>query len=88
MIKELEDNFIAITQYDGISSQPQSGATGEYAGLNAIRKYHESIGEGHRNVCLIPTSAHGTNPASANLCGMKIVPVGCDDLGNIQLSEV
>ena len=88
MIKEIEDNFIAITQYDGISSQPQSGATGEYAGLMAIRRYHESMDQGHRNVCLIPTSAHGTNPATANICGLKIVPVGCDELGNIQLKDV
>lgn len=79
LIREIEDDLIAITQYDGISSQPHSGATGEYAGLMAIKKYHESRGEGHRNICIIPTSAHGTNPATAVICGMKIVPVGCDE---------
>lgn len=88
MIKELEDNLIAITQYDGISSQPQSGASGEYAGLMAIRKYHESIGQGNRNVCLIPTSAHGTNPATAAICGLKVVPVRCDDDGFIMIEDV
>ena len=88
MFAELEDNLIAITQYDAISLQPQSGATGEYAGLMAIRKYHESRGDHHRNICLIPSSAHGTNPATAQICGMKIVGIGCDDTGNIRLDEV
>ena len=87
MIAELEDNLVAITQYDGISLQPQSGAQGEYAGLMAIRGYHESRGEGHRNVCLIPTSAHGTNPATAQICGMKIIPVSCTDNGDINVEE-
>lgn len=68
--------------------QPNSGATGEYAGLLAIAKYHASRGEGHRKICLVPTSAHGTNPASAVLAGMKIIPVKCDDQGNIQLEDV
>jgi len=54
----------------------------------AIRKYHESIGEGHRNICLIPTSAHGTNPATAVICGLKVIPVGCDDRGNINVHEI
>ena len=65
LIKEITDNLIAITQYDCISLQPNSGANGEYAGLMTIKKYHESRGDFHRDVCLIPTSAHGTNPASA-----------------------
>jgi len=88
MIKELEDMLIAITEYDCISLQPNSGANGEFAGLIAIKKYHESIGEGHRNICLIPTSAHGTNPATAVMCGMKVVPIPCDDNGNIDVEVV
>jgi glycine dehydrogenase len=88
MIKEIEDNLIAITQYDGICMQPQSGAQGEYAGLMAIIGYHKSLGQGHRNICLIPTSAHGTNPATAQLCGLKIVPLGCDERGNIRVEEL
>lgn len=88
MIREIEDNLVAVTQYDAISSQPHSGATGEYAGLMAIKKYHESRNEGYRNICLCPTSAHGTNPATAQMCGMKIIPIGCDEEGNIVLEEV
>ena len=88
MIKEIEDNLIAITQYDHISSQPHSGATGEYAGLMAIKKYHESRGDFHRDVCLVPLSAHGTNPETAQICGMKIIPIGTDENGNIKLDEV
>lgn len=85
MIKELEDMLIAVTHYDTISLQPNSGANGEFAGLMAIKKYHESRGEGHRNICLIPTSAHGTNPATAVMCGMKVVPVNCDAKGNMDV---
>ena len=88
LFEEIEHNLIAITQYDGISSQPHSGATGEYAGLMAIKKYHESRGDHHRNICLVPISAHGTNPATAQLCGMKIIPIGCDENGNIDTAEV
>lgn len=88
MIEEIEDNLIAITQYDLISSQPHSGATGEYAGLMAIKKYHESRGDYERNVCLVPLSAHGTNPATAAICGMKIVPIGTDENGNMDVNEV
>ena len=88
MIEEIEDNLVCITQYDAISSQPHSGATGEYAGLMAIKKYHESRGDHQRNICLVPTSAHGTNPATAQLCGMKIVPINCDENGNIRADEV
>jgi len=80
--------LVAITHYDTISLQPNSGANGEFAGLMAIKKYQESIGEGHRNICLIPTSAHGTNPATAVMCGMKVVPIACDDKGNIVIEEV
>lgn len=88
MIGEIEDNLVAVTQYDGISMQPQSGASGEYAGLLAIRKYQNSIGQGHRDVCLIPLSAHGTNPASAVLCGLRVIPVQHDDVGNINIEEL
>ena len=88
LINEIEDNLICITHYDGISSQPHSGATGEYAGLMAIKKYHESRGDFQRNICLCPTSAHGTNPATAQICGMKIIPINCDAQGNIMLEEI
>ncbi len=77
-----------ITGYDAISLQPNSGAQGEYAGLLAIQRYHQSRGEGHRNVCLIPSSAHGTNPASASMVSLKVVVVGCDDNGNIDLDDL
>ena len=72
------EELCAITGYDAFSLQPNSGAQGEYAGLLAIRAYHASKGEAHRNVCLIPSSAHGTNPASAQLAGMQVVVVACD----------
>ncbi|KZN46314.1 aminomethyl-transferring glycine dehydrogenase [Pseudoalteromonas luteoviolacea] len=88
MMTELHDWLVNITGYDAVSLQPNSGAQGEYAGLIAIRKYHESRGEGHRNVCLIPSSAHGTNPASAQMASMKVVVVGCDDQGNIDLDDL
>lgn len=78
MFKELEVMLSAITNYDCISLQPNSGAQGELAGLLAIKKYHESRGEGYRNICLIPTSAHGTNPATSVMCGMKVVPILCN----------
>ena len=68
--------------------QPNSGAAGEYAGLMTIKRYHESRGDFHRDVCLIPKSAHGTNPASAALCNMKVVNVACDDNGNICLDDL
>lgn len=76
MLRNLEEWLKAATKFDGISLQPNSGATGEYSGLVMIRSYLESIGQGHRNVCLIPTSAHGTNPASAIVAGMTFQPVG------------
>ncbi|WP_105169112.1 aminomethyl-transferring glycine dehydrogenase [Pseudoalteromonas sp. T1lg23B] len=88
MINELHDWLVDITGYDAVSLQPNSGAQGEYAGLIAIRKYHESRGEGHRNICLIPSSAHGTNPASAQMASMKVVVVGCDKNGNIDMEDL
>ncbi|MGB0205391.1 MAG: aminomethyl-transferring glycine dehydrogenase [Neptuniibacter sp.] len=88
MITELEDQLKAITGFDAICMQPNSGAQGEYAGLLAIRKYHQSNGDAHRNICLIPTSAHGTNPASAALADMKVVLVGCDDKGNVDIEDL
>ncbi len=86
--KSLRDMLCEITGYDEISMQPNSGAQGEYAGLIAIQRYHESRGDGHRNVCLIPSSAHGTNPASAAMVSMKVVVVGCDDDGNIDIDDL
>ena len=88
MIDELATWLVEITGYDAISMQPNSGAQGEYAGLLAIRRYHESLGEGHRNVCLIPSSAHGTNPASASMMGLKVVVIKTDDSGNIDLADL
>nr|WP_223671219.1 aminomethyl-transferring glycine dehydrogenase [Kangiella shandongensis] len=88
MIKELEADLVKITGYDFVSMQPNSGAQGEYAGLIAIKKYHESNNEGHRNICLIPSSAHGTNPASAQMAGMKVVIVKCDDNGNVDVADL
>ncbi|KPW01988.1 aminomethyl-transferring glycine dehydrogenase [Pseudoalteromonas sp. P1-8] len=88
MMTELHDWLVNITGYDAVSLQPNSGAQGEYAGLIAIRKYHESRGEGHRNVCLIPSSAHGTNPASAQMASMKIVVVDCDKNGNVDMADL
>ena len=77
-----------ITGFPGMSLQPNSGASGEYAGLRAIRAYQADKGEASRNVCLIPVSAHGTNPASAAMCGMKIVAIACDDQGNIDMADL
>ncbi|MCW8091573.1 aminomethyl-transferring glycine dehydrogenase [Alteromonas sp. ASW11-130] len=88
MISELSEWLINITGYDALSMQPNSGAQGEYAGLLAIQNYHESRGEGHRNVCLIPSSAHGTNPASAQMVSMKVVVVACDKNGNVDLNDL
>ncbi len=88
MIDELEAWLRAITGFDAICMQPNSGAQGEYAGLLAIRKYHESRGEGHRNICLIPSSAHGTNPASAQMASMRVVIVECDQDGNVDLEDL
>jgi glycine dehydrogenase len=88
MFQQLELMLSEITGFDRISLQPNAGSQGEYAGLLVIRSYHESRGESHRNVCLIPDSAHGTNPASAVMAGMKVVVVGCDDNGNIDLEDL
>ncbi|MHA0033839.1 aminomethyl-transferring glycine dehydrogenase [Deinococcus sp. PESE-13] len=88
MLAELERWLADITGYDAVSMQPNSGAQGEYAGLLVIRKYHESRGEGHRNICLIPASAHGTNPASAAMMGMQVVVVKTDEAGNIDFDDL
>ena len=90
--KELDELLRAwlcqATGYAGISLQPNAGSQGEYAGLLAIKGYHESRGEGHRNICLIPSSAHGTNPASAQMVGMQVVVTKCDDNGNVDLTDL
>ncbi|MCC2616507.1 aminomethyl-transferring glycine dehydrogenase [Aestuariibacter halophilus] len=88
MIGELSDWLLNVTGYDALSMQPNSGAQGEYAGLIAIKRYHESRGEGHRDVCLIPSSAHGTNPASAQMVSLNVVVVACDKNGNVDLNDL
>ncbi len=88
MIDELADWLVELTGYDKVSMQPNSGAQGEYAGLIAIHKYHESRGDSHRNICLIPASAHGTNPASAMMVGMKVVVVACTKDGNVDMDDL
>ena len=88
MIEQLNGWLTAITGFDAASTQPNSGATGEYAGLLCIKGFHESNGEGHRNVCLIPMSAHGTNPASATMCDMKVVGVKTDKQGNVDIADL
>jgi len=88
LFQNLEDWLEECTGFAGISLQPNAGSQGEYAGLLVIRAYHESRGDKHRNVCLIPTSAHGTNPASAAMAGMKIVAVACDPNGNIDVADL
>ena len=88
LISELGDWLAEITGFEGVSMQPNSGAQGEYAGLLLIRAYHETNGDNHRNVCLIPASAHGTNPASAVMAGMKVVVLQCDKHGNISEDDL
>jgi glycine dehydrogenase len=88
MLKELAKDLSVITGLADTSLQPNSGAQGEYAGLMTIRAYHESLGQGHRNICLIPASAHGTNPASAVMAGMKVVVTKTDDKGNIDVADL
>ena len=88
LFEELEAWLASCTGFAGVSLQPNSGSQGEYAGLLIIRAWHRSRGEGHRNVCIIPTSAHGTNPASAVMAGMTVVPVGCDLEGNIDVADL
>jgi glycine dehydrogenase len=88
LFQQLEDWLAEITGFSAISLQPNAGSQGEYAGLLVIHAYHASRGESHRNVCLIPTSAHGTNPASAVMAGLKVVPVACDKSGNVDLADL
>jgi glycine dehydrogenase len=88
LVADLEAWLGAITGFAGVSLQPNAGSQGEYAGLMVIRAWHRSRGEGHRRVCLIPTSAHGTNPASAVMAGMEVVAVACDGAGNIDLADL
>ncbi len=88
LIEELEHYLCTLTGFDAMSFQPNAGSQGEYAGLLVIKRYHAERGEGGRNICLIPTSAHGTNPASAAMAGLKVVSVKCDDDGNIDLDDL
>jgi glycine dehydrogenase len=88
LFQQLETWLAEITGFEGISLQPNAGSQGEYAGLQVISKYHEQRDEAHRNICLIPESAHGTNPASAVMCGMKVVAIQCDRDGNIDLDDL
>jgi len=88
LFQNLEDWLAEITGFAGISLQPNAGSQGEYAGQLVIRAWHESRGEAHRNVCLIPASAHGTNPASAVMAGLKVVAVACDQDGNIDVADL
>jgi len=88
LFQQLEEWLAEITGFAAVSLQPNAGSQGEYAGLLTIRQYHESQGEGHRNICLIPQSAHGTNPASAVMAGMKVVAITCDDRGNVDLGDL
>ena len=88
LIADLERSLAEITGYDAVSLQPNAGSQGEFAGLLAIRAYHESRGQANREICLIPSSAHGTNPASAAMVGMKVVVVECDEAGNVDLSDL
>ena len=88
MIENLEGMLAACTGYAAVSVQPNAGSQGEFAGLLAIARYHESRGEGGRDICLIPESAHGTNPASANMAGMKVIVVKCDDEGNVDVGDL
>ena len=88
LFKDLELALAEVTGYDAVSLQPNAGSQGEFAGLLAIKSYHQSRGEGERNICLIPQSAHGTNPASAVMAGMKVVIVKCDESGNIDIQDL
>jgi glycine dehydrogenase len=85
---QLETWLAEITGFSAVSLQPNAGSQGEYAGLLAIRSYHLARGDAQRNVCLIPTSAHGTNPASAVMAGFKVVAVACDRNGNVDLPDL
>ena len=88
LTNELESMLIAITGYTGVSLQPNAGSQGEFAGLLAINEYHKSKGDNQRNICLIPRSAHGTNPASAQMVGLKVVPIECNLEGNISIKDL
>ena len=88
LIQQLSDWLVAITGYDAVSLQPNAGSQGEFAGLLAIRNYHDSRGDQSRNICLIPSSAHGTNAASAVMAGMKVIVIDCDDNGNVSVEDV
>lgn len=88
LFSELEDMLVQCTGYDAVSLQPNAGSQGEYAGLIAIKKYHQSRGQGQRDICLIPASAHGTNPASAQMVGMKVIVVKCNDQGDIDIDDL
>ena len=88
MFDDLEDMLTEITGFSGVSLQPNAGAQGEYAGLMVIRKFHLNNGDKDRNICLIPSSAHGTNPASAQMAGMKVVVVNCDKDGNVDIDDL
>ena len=88
LVSDMEEMLSLLTGYSGISLQPNAGSQGEYAGLLAIDAYHQNNNDAHRNICLIPKSAHGTNPASAQMVGLKVVPVDCDDEGNIDIDDL
>jgi glycine dehydrogenase len=88
LFRELQDWLCEITGFEAVSLQPNAGSQGEYTGLLVIRRYHESRGEGRRNVCLIPASAHGTNPASAAMAGFRVVVVACDERGNVVVEDL
>ncbi len=88
LIRQLESWLVEVTGYDAVSLQPNAGSQGEFAGLLAISSYHRSRGESHRDVCLIPSSAHGTNAASAVMAGMRVVVIGCDDEGNVDIDDL
>ncbi|MEY4024376.1 MAG: hypothetical protein RLZ23_1337, partial [Actinomycetota bacterium] len=88
LIEQLSKWLVEITGYDAVSLQPNAGSQGEFAGLLAIRNYHDSRGDSGRNICLIPSSAHGTNAASAVMAGMKVVVIECDDAGNVSVDDL
>jgi glycine dehydrogenase len=88
LFEQLEGMLAAVTGFSGVSLQPNAGSQGEYAGLLVIRAYHQSRGQGHRDVCLIPSSAHGTNPATAVMAGYRVVVVKCDEMGNIDVADL
>ena len=88
LFQELERALAECTGFAAVSLQPNSGAQGEFSGLMVIRKYHATRGQGHRNVCLIPRSAHGTNPASAVMAGLSVVTVACDEHGNVDVGDL